>query len=270
MTPSHPPNVVISPLKLNISSSPTTSFPFSPQPPLSTLPRPETTDSLKMQLTLLPLLALAAPSLAQTFNSYGCYTDIPSKTLTGSRVNNFTDMTPSFCETFCTTAPNSYTLFGVEYGGECYCGDALSQGSFPTFATDCDATCPGDNTKVCGGGNRLSLYGSSTTPPVVTPNPYPPPAVSSYTAQGCYAEPVGGRALKEAMTGNNAMTVEACASFCLNGGWKVFGLEYERECWCGSAVNGTVVANTECNMSCTGNTAQECGGNNRLSVWQWE
>jgi hypothetical protein len=44
---------------------------------------------------------------------------------------------------------------------------------------------------MCGGQNRLSLYGADPAPPAVTPRPYPGyPAVkvTAYAEVGCYTE----------------------------------------------------------------------------------
>ncbi|KAK0647060.1 WSC domain-containing protein [Cercophora newfieldiana] len=223
-------------------------------------------------LRLLTLAAaLPALTLAQvTSNYYGCYTEVTGRALSANTTSDFTLMDEPLCKAFCTTGANAYALWGLEYSGECYCADTLAQGSFPTFATDCSNTCPGDPATTCGGGNRLSLYGSSATPPTVTYNSYPPPAVTTYTPVDCYVEPPSGRALPGASTSSNSMTVEACASFCLNSGFKTFGLEYERECWCDNVNGGTVATSpAECNMACNGDAGQVCGGSERLSVWEW-
>ncbi|KAK0624079.1 WSC domain-containing protein [Immersiella caudata] len=227
---------------------------------------------------LLPFsLALPALTLAQiTTYDYGCYTEGSNsiRALTGAFTSDFSagGNSEAICKTFCTTAPNSFSLWGTEYGGECFCGNSLSQGSFGTFANECSTPCNGTTTnEKCGGGNRLSLYGSSPTPPTVTYNSYPAPAVSTIASVSCYEEPVGGRALSGDMVASDAMTVEACGNFCLNRGFKIFGLEYARECWCDNINNGTVstATPTQCTFPCSGDSAQVCGGNDRLSVWQW-
>ncbi len=62
---------------------------------------------------------------------------------------------------YCITAVGD-TLFGVEYSGECYCGNKLETGSVAAPAGDCNMPCPGDANKICGAGNRFSLYQKST------------------------------------------------------------------------------------------------------------
>ena len=217
-------------------------------------------------------IALAAGPAAMAQTYYGCYTEgSSSRALTGAATTNYTTMSIAECEGFCTTAPNAYSIWGVEYGGECYCGDALTQGSFPTFSTDCAVPCPGDIEVMCGGGNRLSLYGTAAEAPAVIPNPTVG-AVTEYEPVGCYTEGVGVRALGGATAFSATdMTTENCATFCLNAGYLLFGTEYMAECFCGSEIapsaNATVA--TECFMPCSGNAGEVCGGPDRVSVWQW-
>jgi hypothetical protein len=97
-----------------------------------------------------------------------------------------------------------------------------------------------------------------------------PQPVQSWAYQGCYTEPQGGRALHSKVTYNDAMTVELCAASC--AGFKYFGLEYRRECWCGDKLeSGSVKAPTsDCKYTCQANPSQNCGGDDRLSVVAFE
>jgi len=67
------------------------------------------------------------------------------------------------------------------------------------------------------------------------------------------------------------MTVEYCAQYCIGQGFFMFGLEYTKECYCGSSRRATSVAapETDCNLKCTGNNAETCGGPSRLSIYLW-
>ena len=51
----------------------------------------------------------------------------------------------------------------------------------------------------------------------------------------------------------------------------MFGLEYSTECYCANEVGGnaTKVDGNDCRMACGGDTAQMCGGPDRLSVYKW-
>lgn len=130
--------------------------------------------------------------------------------------------------------------------------------------------CGGDAAEVCGGPNRLSLYGTSEEPPAVTAYPHDPVTETQY--EGCWTEVSGVRALEGvSAVSASAMTVDGCANYCLNSGYLWFGLEYTAECYCGNEINAnsTNVADTECIMPCSGNPDEDCGGPDRLSVYQW-
>jgi len=58
----------------------------------------------------------------------------------------------------CATDCAGFKYWGVEYGGECYCGNSFNTGSVVAQASDCSFTCPGAPLEYCGAGNRLSAY----------------------------------------------------------------------------------------------------------------
>ncbi|KAN0098799.1 WSC domain containing protein, partial [Hyaloscypha variabilis] len=161
----------------------------------------------------------------------------------------------------CAAACSSYTWFGVEYGRECYCGNTLNPGSVPAPALDCDFECPGNADETCGAGNRLNMYSSSPTAPVV------PLVITTYSTMGCYTEATNKRALSLLSTTNDDMTVEICGTFCI--GFDYFGVEYSRECYCGNTINpGSVPAlSSDCDMQCLGDTSELCGGPVRLNMY---
>merc|ERR1711977_468711 len=69
-------------------------------------------------------------------------------------------MTLESCASFCSP----FSMFGVEYGRECYCGNSLGAGSVKaTNQADCNFLCPGDKTTYCGAGSRLQLYSVSAS-----------------------------------------------------------------------------------------------------------
>ena len=63
----------------------------------------------------------------------------------------------------CATACSAYSNFGVEYSGECYCGNIINAGSALVAGatpdqTQCNMLCSGDSSTYCGGPNRLNMY----------------------------------------------------------------------------------------------------------------
>ncbi|KAL8754956.1 MAG: hypothetical protein Q9184_004950 [Pyrenodesmia sp. 2 TL-2023] len=198
------------------------------------------------------------PRQAADYTSNGCYTEATrGRALSG---NAYFDnlMTVEKCAAACSR----FTLFGLEYGRECFCGNTLNEGSVPAPSEQCSFKCPGNPDQKCGAGQRLNVYERVVTAPVVTA-----PAPSTYSAEGCYTEATTGRALSGKTYYDNAMTTAKCASAC--SGFDLFGLEYYRECYCGNRLQaGSVPApSTECKYRCTGDQNEICGGDNRLNLY---
>lgn len=91
--------------------------------------------------------------------------------------------------------------------------------------------------------------------------------IPGYGFTGCYTEGSHGRALSGSAFFDDLMTAEKCATAC--SGFKYFGLEYGRECYCGNTINegSQETALAECSFACPGNSAQECGAGGRLSLY---
>ncbi|CRK32717.1 hypothetical protein BN1708_019100, partial [Verticillium longisporum] len=60
-----------------------------------------------------------------------------------------------------------YMAAGLEYGEECYCGDPANIDTIGTVfrpETECNILCAGNDSSICGGGNRMSTYFWTGTP----------------------------------------------------------------------------------------------------------
>ncbi|CZR61108.1 related to glyoxal oxidase precursor [Phialocephala subalpina] len=283
----------------------------------------------------------ASPTLAikQTIGNYvfaGCYTEGTNvRALSSKEFVNYTAMTLETCASNCA----AYTYWGVEYGGECYCGNTLNTGSvLATNQADCSFTCPGNEYEYCGAGNRLEMYKlsastssssssvvpstsassssvssstsstsssstvsstsstsspsssstatttssssslssttttsststSSTGPPLFTGTPKINQTIGSLQYMGCALE-VSGRALSGMSYTSSLMTIESCSSFCMQNNYALSGVEYSSQCYCGNGISSaSSFGQTGCTMTCSGNTAEYCGGSDRLSVF---
>ncbi|KAG9240976.1 WSC domain-containing protein [Calycina marina] len=223
----------------------------------------------------------------------GCYTEANgARALSGAVFIDYTAMTLDICATNCA----AFTYFGVEYGGECYCGNILGAGSVLATQTDCSFTCPGNPLEYCGAGNRLEMYklsGSATSS-----SPSGPSATDSVTStlitvttstlsssslapvgtgfpigwtnQGCWVDGVNGRILSNQLNDDPVMTLQSCANKCSTAGYTIAGMEYGQQCFCDNFVyNGGVLAasQADCNQPCAGNPAQSCGSGGRLTMY---
>ncbi|KAJ4489908.1 glycosyl hydrolase family 71-domain-containing protein [Lentinula aciculospora] len=95
---------------------------------------------------------------------------------------------------------------------------------------------------------------------------------TAFISVGCVAEGTSGT--RHALTGANytdsAMTTAKCQSFCAS--YTYAGTEYSTQCYCGNTVTnngatGAVVASSNCNYKCGGNSSQTCGGSYFLNLY---
>lgn len=151
--------------------------------------------------------------------SYGCWTDQNPTSLPNLVYTNNSN-TIELCTSTC--AQMGYGIAGLEFGTQCFCGDALSWQANQTFLEACSTPCPGNANETCGEDDRLSLYANST--PVVLPEPVVPATINNYTFLSCWTEASSGRALPQASYTGPLMTLDYCATFCQ--GYQYFGAEY--------------------------------------------
>ncbi|KAL8370699.1 hypothetical protein RB595_000861 [Gaeumannomyces hyphopodioides] len=237
------------------------------------------------------------------FNHVGCYTEGTNVRALGTGGGvPAADVSASTCTAACLA--KGFILAGVEYGGECYCGNTLGAGSVPA-SSGCSTLCNGNPNEICGGASRLNLYNYQNQFPIssssssgqastttggagsasesgtvtvaaaetvtsasATPTaPSQPANIGAYTWYGCQTEATGARALGALTRADDLMTLEMCASVC--AGYTYFGVEYARECYCGNsfAAGSLAAPASECSFTCPGNQWQFCGAGNRLSVY---
>ncbi|CAJ2503525.1 Uu.00g109190.m01.CDS01 [Anthostomella pinea] len=188
----------------------------------------------------------------------GCYTDNTGnqQALSGTSYGDDA-LTVDKCAAFC----KRYKLFGLEYGRECWCGDSVASPNTEVGDGDCCFQCSGDATETCGAGNRLDVYQNgdySPRRPATLPAPEAP-----YV--GCFANDGDPHPLPSKVISQDNMTAAVCASNC--AGYKYFGTEYGRECYCGNASPTSQVAESECSLPCAGNDDEPCGAASRLSLY---
>ena len=93
---------------------------------------------------------------------YGCWTEATTGRALAA-LQNPAAAVPVSVES-CGLACAAYSYFGVEYAGECYCGNTFSAGStiapggsLPA-ANGCNMVCKGNSSEYCGGSLRLNVY----------------------------------------------------------------------------------------------------------------
>ena len=78
-----------------------------------------------------------------------------------------------------------------------------------------------------------------------------------------------GRDINGFTTHSNRLTNELCISMCKEKGFKYAGTQFSTHCFCGNQYGSYGEANN-CNMNCSGNIDQICGGSWANSVYQSE
>lgn len=223
------------------------------------------------------------------WSALGCYNDTVGTRSLGTEIYSIpgASMTVELCLAACKSA--SFTFAGVEYGGECYCDSKIENyGALQT--SGCNMACNGNAAEICGGSNRLNMYSlsgsdsgtttssvsvsgtgtvstSSTATPVVTSLP------TGWKYKGCWIDQAFGRILGTTAASNTALTIESCVAECVALGLSIAGLEYYTQCYCGNAMinqAALATAETDCNTACGGNSAEMCGGGNRMSIYSNE
>ncbi|KAH7140618.1 WSC domain-containing protein [Dactylonectria macrodidyma] len=97
------------------------------------------------------------------------------------------------------------------------------------------------------------------------------PSPTAWSTLGCYADNGTLPALETCVSkdgGDTALTVAKCQNACYLTQYDFAGVEGGDECWCSNSVRGELLNNqTECNMPCSGNETDSCGGKSRISVF---
>jgi Glyoxal oxidase N-terminus/WSC domain len=96
-----------------------------------------------------------------------------------------------------------------------------------------------------------------------------PALPTSWNYRGCWIDNKYGRILEQ-QPGNDPITIESCVAQCIGIGMDVAGMQYSAQCFCGNGiVNGGALSasDSDCAMTCSGNSTQICGGPNLMSVY---
>ncbi|KAI1735018.1 copper radical oxidase [Xylaria scruposa] len=92
--------------------------------------------------------------LPESWEYYGCVVDAIDNRVLPYMSEDQQNATIEACIAGCSRF--GYNAGGVEYGYQCFCGDAKPVTN--ASEADCTIACPGDPHHLCGGGNRLSYY----------------------------------------------------------------------------------------------------------------
>ncbi|KAH8985362.1 WSC domain-containing protein [Lactarius akahatsu] len=207
--------------------------------------------------------------------------------LTGAYYADPANMTIENCVAFCDSQPVSYRFMAVTNGFECSC-DNFFEHVFENVGPTCNTPCRGNPSEVggCGGFDdgqpKASSYERINSTFVI---PALVPSVGLWNGLGCYNDSVSARALQVRVEAGNT-TVGSCVAACQAQGFSLAGVEFGRECWCGSQLqhgsaffgNSDGIRNgnfrnypdePHCNMACQGDPTKICGGPALLNLYNF-
>ncbi len=129
---------------------------------------------------------IAGPTgLPSGWVSAGCWVDeVYGRILQYQQPDN-PSLTVEGCVNTC--AADNYTVAGVEFGVQCFCGyEIINAGTVASNQGDCSQACGGNSAEFCGGGNRMNIYYSNSTNLTVLGVPVPQTGgLDGWTYMGC-------------------------------------------------------------------------------------
>ena len=133
----------------------------------------------------LVLLACAAQCCGATSRAPRCLVDSREHRQLSHQVCLATgpcaSLTVEWCASQCRGL--NYSLAGVEASHQCACGDVLATPTAIAPASDCNETCTGNATELCGGNLRVWVV-DATSAPLPPPPPAPPASDPRFIPNG--------------------------------------------------------------------------------------
>ncbi|XP_071095014.1 salivary glue protein Sgs-3-like [Haliotis cracherodii] len=161
-----------SPTTATTTPSPTTTIPTTPSSSTTTTtPSPATTTTTPSSstTTTTPSPTTTPPTTTTTtpcpvtvnqanvpYTYVGCYKDNRTHVLPHGKIEDRTYLTTETCKLHCHGM--NYIYFGTKRGYKCFCGAVIKDGYMKIPDSECNASCPGDRSTMCGGHGRISIY----------------------------------------------------------------------------------------------------------------
>ncbi|EFQ34788.1 WSC domain-containing protein [Colletotrichum graminicola M1.001] len=192
----------------------------------------------------------------------GCFTEVTSSRALSGDSYHGDDMSQEKCIAYCDG--KGYGVAGVEWGRECYCGYLLDSASDKAPETDCKKPCAGNSGEVCGEGGRLNVFTNGDAAPAILA------ASGEFDSLGCYSDHSSARTLTTRMSLPGNVRVSDCTTACAAQGFPYAGLEFGKECFCGASIQngGAPIPAKSCNMVCTADKSQYCGGAAAINIYK--
>jgi hypothetical protein len=169
---------------------------------------------------------IAASALPTGWSALGCHVDDGSNRALNRGSYQSNNLTIPDCIASCSSKGLPYA--GVEYGGECWCGDVAN---LVPASDGCNSRCGGDPSTVCGGGYRISIFQNDALVPrapssSAVPSTTSSSARSSSTSSSATSPPTTSSATPTSTSSSRASSSSsspAAPSASLPAGWKSLG-----------------------------------------------
>ncbi|KAL0933748.1 copper radical oxidase (WSC domain-containing protein) [Colletotrichum truncatum] len=165
-----------------------------------------------------------------------------------------------------------YSLAGLEWSQECFCGNTMIGQNRPIADTNCNNPCKGNPSQLCGGSAAMNLYVRDNYAFTMGPAAVLQSA-NGWNTPVCMKDPDANFRLLPGKPNPEvdpkSMTVQKCVAACGAAGYSFAGLEYGRECYCSNTAPSTsaIAPNSDCDNPCLGDASSICGGRNRILVY---
>ncbi|KAJ7481720.1 glyoxal oxidase N-terminus-domain-containing protein [Mycena latifolia] len=171
-------------------------------------------------------------------------------------------MTVEKCVSLCDST--GFSFAGLQYKNECYCDNSISTangGGVAANANDCSMPCAGNSAEICGAGYRISLYTKTAPAAAALPAGWSPSMCAVDNA---------ARVLTGYKGADKALTPTSCITKCASLNFTLSGVENGNECYCGNILTNNPVGarDVQCNVPCSGDASQNCGGSYRMMIYQ--
>jgi hypothetical protein len=204
-------------------------------------------------------LAMGPGNNSPNFRDYCCQVDIWENAQTG-QVSITLDGQP---------AGFGFALSALNQPLMCCEDAAFAIGADPLGCTGVPLmSVPGAVVVVTPTGGPISVTGPVTIPsnPPVQVASMQQPQQPAGTYLGCFNDPNNPFDLDGYLERSAANTPQSCVATCYNQGFPFAGVQYGQSCLCGNSY-GNFGTSDRCNMPCTGDPSQVCGGYNSNSVY---
>ena len=173
----------------------------------------------------------------------GCFDD--HTRLLDKKIYSNNSNSPDLCMRGCKA--EGFSFSGLQYGGECFCGNQDPPVCLRKPEEECDMKCPGNEEEFCGGNRKMNIYkqgvdwqlrvasesnhvpdkdhtSNSADGHYVDLLPLPSSHDRTQTYVGCFID-TGDRLLDELMYRDNNNTVERCQAACRDQHFLLSGVQ---------------------------------------------